>query len=191
MGIIADRPLPPRPNDRPLIVALAGGGTGGAELFRLLLKAIQNKKQEQDARIRCVVGPFGRVEELAQAAELDERVEIWPEGGVEQAVADAAVIVARVGYNTAYHVIQTDRPLILVPLYNEGREQVYRAERLAELAGVWLVDEAGPAAVERLTEAVRAGLASGPAERELPFGLDGAKRAARWVVELVEGADRK
>lgn len=191
VGVIADRPLPSRPSDRPLIVALAGGGTGGGVLFRLLLAATRKEEIAQEVRIRFVVGPFGRVEEVVGAADLDERFEIWPEGGVEEAVAEASVIVARAGYNTAYHVIQTDRPLILVPLYNEGREQVYRAERLAELSGVWLVDEADPAAGKRLTEAIRAGLARGPVARKLPFGLDGAKRAAKWVVDVATGEGRR
>ncbi len=188
-GVIAARPPRPAPAAEAVVVGLAGGGTGGRRMFEDLLGLKAAGRLPEEVGVRLVAGPFGRAGELARKAEALPRVEVWPLGSVEEAVRDASVAVARVGYNTAYSLIQTDLPLVLTPLPTDGEEQIYRARRLAELAGVWSVDEREPGAAEALAGAVLAALETGPTRRDLPFGTAGAERAAEAIIEAA-GAKR-
>lgn len=184
VGVVTRRPLPPSEPASPTVVALSGGGQGGAHMFRLLLRAVLPLVESDGVRLRCVVGPFGSGEGLEIPGGLRDRVELLPESSTEEAVRDASLVVSRVGYNTAYSLVQTDLPLVFVPLPAPGDEQSYRAGLLARLPGISVVEQESPGAEELLRAEVLRGLGSGRVARELPFSVDGARRTAEWLAAL-------
>lgn len=184
VGVVTRRPLPPSAPKSPTVVALSGGGHGGAQMFRLLLRAVLPFVESEGVGLRCVVGPFGSGEGLEVPEGLRDRVELLPESSTEEAVRDASLVVSRVGYNTAYTLVQTELPIVFVPLPAPGDEQGYRARLLTRLPNVSVVEQQSPGAEELLRAEVLRGLGSGRAARELPFSVDGARRAAEWLNAL-------
>lgn len=174
----------PSPGEPPLIAALSGGGAQAGDLLDLLLAALGGALDRGELRLRFVIGPFTPEEPLRARAGGRPGIDLWPEGSAEEAVGGASLVVSRVGYNTAYTVVQTNLPVVFLPIRAENREQTLRAERLAELDGVYRVDETAPDPAPALGEAIRRGLAETPVARRLPFAVDGARRAADWLLEL-------
>jgi predicted glycosyltransferase len=187
VGFVTGRvPAASPQGDPPLITALSGGGAQAGDLLDLLLEAVGGLLDRGELRLRFVIGPFTPEEPLRARAGGRPGVDLWAEGGVEEAVGGASLVVSRVGYNTAYTVVQTDLPVVFVPIQAENREQNLRAARLAELAGVYSLEETDPRPAAALAEAVRRGLAETPVARRLPFAVDGARRAAEWLLELAD-----
>ncbi|HVR95031.1 MAG TPA: hypothetical protein VMW27_00345 [Thermoanaerobaculia bacterium] len=187
VGFVTGR-VPPAspPGEPPLITALSGGGTQAGDLLDLLMEAVGDALDRGELRLRFVIGPFTPEGPLRARAGGRPGVDLWPEGTVEEAVEGASLVVSRVGYNTAYMVVQTNLPVVFVPIRAENREQTLRAARLAELEGVYSVDETAPAQdlLPSLRDAIRRGLAETPVSRRLPFAVDGARRAADWLLEV-------
>lgn len=167
-GVIARPPEDPGPPcEPPLVVALAGAGAGGAELFSWLQDSLRGR-----ARLRVVLGPLSNAR-LVSSPDL----EVLAEGAAEQSLRGASLVVARAGYNTAYTLARSSLPVILAPLDTpeSGAEQLERAEALARLPGIWCLHRPDPAVLE---EAL-----AWRGRRELPFRVDGAERAARFLLE--------
>ncbi len=162
----------------PLVAVLSGGGEGAERLASLVLNAVQ----DDPLRLRFVVGPFASPDGIRALAGNDPRIEVWPEGSVEEAIGDASLIVSRTGYNTAYTVVQSDLPVTFVPLSGGNEEQSSRAARLSELERVESIDDRDANAASALRESILRGLAAGRRARPLPFSTDGARRAAEWVL---------
>jgi predicted glycosyltransferase len=167
----------------PLIAVLSGGGEGAERLTRLVLAATDDLLAEGKIQIRFVVGPFASSDDVAQQTGARQCIEVWPEGSVEDAIRGASLIVCRVGYNTAYSVVQSDLPIILTPLMGGNEEQAMRAARLAELPGIETIDDREPDAPQSLAAAIERGLAAGRRKRVLPFSTNGAQRAAQWILD--------
>jgi predicted glycosyltransferase len=182
VGIVAGRILPSSDTQTPILVGLTGGGTGAEKLFKMLVDATEAEVKRGSLKLRFVVGPFTSADTLKKHLPAEENIEIWPEGTVEKAIQDASIVVSRVGYNTAYTVVQTDLPIVLVPLKMPGDEQGYRARLLAQLPNVLTVDEGATDATTVLATNIRHGLEVGRVKRELPFRIDGARQAAEWVM---------
>lgn len=167
-GIICRAPEPAgRVESPPLVVALAGAGAGGAQLFGWLRQSLRGK-----ARLRVVLGPLSDAPELAS----DEQVEVLREGAAEASLQGASLVVARAGYNTAYTLARSSLPVVLMPLDTpqSGAEQLERARALATLPGIWCLR--GPE--DRVLEEAL----GWRGERVLPFRVDGAERAARFLL---------
>lgn len=167
-GIICRAPEPGgRADSPPLVVALAGAGAGGAELFGWLRSSLRGK-----ARLRVVLGPLSDAPELAS----DEQIEVLREGAAEASLQGASLVVARAGYNTAYTLARSSLPVVLMPLDTpqSGVEQLERARALATLPGIWCLR--GP------DDAVLDQALGWSGERVLPFRVDGAERAARYLL---------
>jgi predicted glycosyltransferase len=167
----------------PLIAVLSGGGEGAERLTRLVLAATEELLAESKLQLRFVVGPFASADDVRQQTGVRQGIDVWPEGSVEEAIRGASLIVCRVGYNTAYSVVQSDLPIVLAPLMGGNEEQAMRAARLAELTDIETIDDREPDAAQSLAAAVGRGLAAGHSMRVLPFSTDGAKRAAQWILE--------
>lgn len=186
VGVVARRPFPTVRPPVPTVVTLAGGGTRGAQLFQMVLKAASPLLESDDLKLRFVVGPFGSMDRLSVPEKLRDRVELLADCSTEEAIRDASLVVSRVGYNTAYTVIQTDVPIVFVPLPAPGQEQGYRARMLARLPDVSVIEEERPRAEEDLRVAIQRGLGSSPVVRELPFRIDGARGAADLLMEIAD-----
>jgi len=163
----------PAADGRPIITVLSGGGDSADRLMDLMRSA-------GDYRMRFVAGPFAPA-----ISTIDNDSEIWPEGSVEDAIRGASLIVCRAGYNTAYTVVQSDLPLVFVPLRGH-EEQCTRAKKLATLENVECVDENADA----LRASIERGLNRGRRARSLPFSTNGAQRAAEWIIDETTAAHR-
>jgi len=176
--------------DSPRVVALSGGGAQAAHLAELLLAALAAELRAGRIRLRLVVGPFTPASAVEVLVAGCRGVEVWAEGASEDAIQDASLVVARVGYNTAYTLMRSPLPVVLVPIRSPDGEQALRAARLGELAGVWNVagpeDEPKGDVVARLAAAISDGLARGARARHLPFAVDGARGAAAWLLRAAE-----
>lgn len=182
VGFVTEKVAPSQPSEGPPLVAvLSGGGEGAERLTTLVLDAVRS----EPLRLRFVVGPFASADEV-RARTDNAAIEVWPEGTVEDAIADASLIVSRTGYNTAYTVVQSDLPVTFVPLSGGNEEQSMRAARLAELDRVESIDDRDANSAVALRESIRRGLAAGRHARPLPFSTDGARRAAEWILETAE-----
>lgn len=168
----------------PIVAVLSGGGEGAARLTAILLDAARDGLAAGALRLRFVVGPFGSVDEVQQLAGGLEGVEIWAEGSAEDAIGDASLVVSRAGYNSAYTVVQSNLPVVFVPLRGNP-EQELRASRLAELPGVESIDEND---VASLRASMERGLAAGRRPRAIPFSTDGAQQAAEWILTAAKEA---
>jgi len=125
--------------------------------------------------LRFVAGPMADMDRLAGLARGCDRLDLVQACSVEEAARDAAVVVSRVGYNSAFTLARTDIPLVLAPA--TLAEQTRRASLLAELDGIWTCPQ--DALESRLPALLEAALARGRTPRSLPFRVDGAQRAAR------------
>jgi predicted glycosyltransferase len=172
-----------------LIAVLSGGGEGAERLTRLVLTATDELLTAGRLQLRFVVGPFASSEDVRQQTAARQGIEVWPEGSVEEAIRGASMIVCRVGYNTAYSVVQSDLPIILTPLMGGNEEQAMRAARLAELQDVETVDDRAADAAQSLAAAIGRGLAAGRSKRVLPFSTDGARHAAQWILDAASEAN--
>lgn len=184
VGVIAQRALPRLQSVSPTAVILSGGGTGGAQLFRLVLQAALPLFESTDVKLRFVVGPFGSKDKLDVPGQLRDRVELLSEASTQETIRDGSLIISRAGYNTAYTVIQTPLPLIFVPFAFPGDEQIYRARMMARLPNVAVIEEDWPNAVLQLRAAMQHGLGSVNVARELPFRTDGAERTADLLMTI-------
>jgi predicted glycosyltransferase len=181
VGVVTKPPLPPRhAGPRPRLVALAGGGTGGAEVYRLVLEAMRGLP---DWQLRLLVGPFGEAADVAALAHSHQGVEVWSTGTAEAAIRDATIVVSRAGYNTSYTLVQSDRPVVFIPQQLAGDDQPSRARRMAGLPKVWNLDSSDPQIVASLAGILRGDLS--PVARALPFRIDGAAAAAREIMQLI------
>ena len=184
VGVVA-RIAPPRLTPEfPTIVCLSGGGAGAPQLFQLVLAAMRPLMHSNNLRLRFVAGPFGSADQIEVPNEFEEYIDLVAEASTDEAIRDASVVISRAGYNTSYALVQTELPLIFVPLPAPGDEQSYRAQKLARLLNVSAVDQTDPSVPELLRAALEQALNCEPSSRELPFRTDGAARTADFITAL-------
>jgi predicted glycosyltransferase len=136
-------------------------------------------------RLRLIAGVYHEAGEAVERARDMPGVELLERGGAEECTRDAAVVVGRCGYNTAFSLANTDLPLIFIPWPSPDpayTEQFDRARALATLPGIWWLDERESDAAEKLAQALEKALKRGRVPRELPFTTGGAEAAARLLV---------
>jgi predicted glycosyltransferase len=170
----ADRPRDPR-----LLAAAAGGGGDGEAVFRVATQALRRRPTW---RGEFAAGPFADGHAIRRAAHsLKGRLIVhraMSECGALFARAGAVVQMA--GYNSTFEALMAGQRSVLVPRVHPRREQAIRAERLA---GLGLVDVVEPGAssadVARLLEQPRT---VGPDSIALAgIDLRGAQRAAARI----------
>ncbi len=185
VGLVSDLPREPLPTEPGLVVVLCGGGTSAPALIEQVLaaKALMHADRQLPAprpvRFRVVAGPMADPATLTSLIARDADVEWIGRANAADAVRDAQVVVARCGYNTAGLLTRTDRPLIFVPAVGSSGDQLIRAERLAQMPGVWSLTAESTGA--DLATTLDAALASPPIARDAAWQLDGARGAADWL----------
>jgi predicted glycosyltransferase len=164
-----------------------GGGADGFGVVSAFLRAARLAPLPCPAVV--VTGPLMPAADVAAArrlaAGLDVRVfELRTD--MEAVVAGARAVVAMAGYNTVSELLRARKPALLVPRVRPSREQLIRAQALADGGRAALLhpDELTP---RRLRDALDALLARGEQPGELADG-DGAARAAALLGGLADAA---
>jgi predicted glycosyltransferase len=162
-----------------LLAAAAGGGGDGEAVFRVATQALHRRPTW---RGEFAAGPFADANAVRQAVHaLNGRVTVhraMSECGALFARAGAVVQMA--GYNSTYEALLAGQRSVLVPRTHPRREQAIRAERLA---GLGLVDVVEPGAssadVARLLDRPRTVTPDSLARAGID--LHGARRAAGLI----------
>ena len=175
----------------PLVVAGFGGGwRAEADAPRLLDGLAAYRASGRPAQLALALGPAAAPELLAdlraRASTLSGVcIERWiPHFSQLLAHADLALLQAG---STVYQILETDIPILLMVRDYKSREQHARAERLARLPGVRMVQ--GAALEQEPIESWLAwGIGSPRAPRQTGFSFEGAPRAAAALEPLLPPA---
>lgn len=171
------------PGRRPLVIATAGGGEDGCELFEAFLGAADGAGW--DAHL--VAGPMaaafaGSLRARCAGAGVTFHTTMPALAGV---IASADAVVCMGGYNTLLEVVAAGTPAVCLPRRYPRTEQAIRAERFAAMGLVSTLESsvhgALRAAVDRALVQDRRLLRARTRER---LDLNGAVNAARSLLEL-------
>ncbi len=154
-GWVVDAPVA-RARDPRLLAAAAGGGGDGEAVFRL---ATQTLHRRPDWRGEIAAGPFADADAVRCAARsLNGRVKVHR--GMSECgalFARAGAVVQMAGYNSTFEALRAGQRSVLVPRRHPRREQAIRAERLARLGLVDVVEpDATPEDLLRVLDRPRA-----------------------------------
>ena len=190
-GFVAQRPEPGArgrirrslnlTDGRRLVVASVGGGKVGFPLLRSVYEAHRKMRvADSELYLTLFTGPFMDQENVqALEAGADERVRIQrftTDFLSHMAAADLSVSMA--GYNTCMNVIAAGVPALVQP-FDRNREQRMRAERLADIGAVEIIEEADLRS-NRLFRKMTAAMA-GKRRLSARIDLNGAEKTAQWL----------
>lgn len=174
----------------PRVLVTTGGGEDGAAVLRAYLSDLSALPRAVTLHSVVICGP-----ELAmparQAIKRDfgalpdvELVDF--EGDMPRRYADADVVVSMAGYNTICELLSCGKKAVLVPRTTPVREQLMRAELLANRGYFRMVrpDQLTPGT---LMEHVRAAIDAPTPLHDID--LDGLPRIRRRIRHLLEGAE--
>jgi predicted glycosyltransferase len=171
--------------DSRLIVAMAGGGADGYELFETLLRSFPSLTADRPCVLVVVTGPFLPEAELRSLQQLSAGLPVHLVSHVDDSLSyqrAADLVIAMAGYNTTSEILSLGTRALLVPRRGPSAEQQMRARRFAERGWVsWLP----PASLstENLTVAVLDALDSPVDPASRPPDLLGRQRAARHLLD--------
>lgn len=163
-----------------LIVVSAGSGSVGFPLLEAGMRAFALLPQRRSARMVVFTGPFMPAEQVARLSGLAGGPVALRRFSThflsELAAADLSLSMG--GYNTSMNLLAAQVPALVWP-FAQNREQRLRAERLARLGAVQVIDDTDlePA---RLAAAMGRMLAN-RARPAVDIDLDGAAATARWI----------
>jgi predicted glycosyltransferase len=175
---LADHP------DSKLLVAMAGGGADGYELFETLVRALPAVTAEHPCVLVVVTGPFLPEAERTRLQELSAGLPVHLVSQVDDSLSHlsaADLVIAMAGYNTTSEILSLGARALLVPRRGPSAEQQMRADRFAQRG--W-VDWLPPASLsqETLATAVLEALEKPDATAVVPPDLFGRQRAARHLL---------
>jgi predicted glycosyltransferase len=170
--------------DSKLLVAMAGGGADGYELFETLLRALPTVTAEHPCVLVVVTGPFLPEAERTRLEELSAGLPVHLVSQVDDSLSHlsaADLVIAMAGYNTTSEILSLGARALLVPRRGPSAEQQMRADRFARRG--W-VDWLPPASLsqETLATAVLEALDKPDAPALVPPDLFGRQRAARHLL---------
>lgn len=123
-------------HDEKLVLVTPGGGGDGYRLVESYLRGLANFEGDRDFTSRILLGPEmpdSQKDSLLAVAKNLEKVELCEfsdDLGSEMEAADLVVCMG--GYNTICEVLSYSKRAIVVPRIHPVREQLIRAERMAE-----------------------------------------------------------
>lgn len=175
---------------RPLVAVTIGGGDGGGETVILpFLEMLRRYRAELDFRAEILTGPFVAPELARRMHALAEGLPVTLRDFIPSTAAlyrRAELVLATAGYNTTTDLMQHARRAVLVPRVLYRKEQLIRAQRLAELGLVTCLAPA-EATPEGMFQAIRAARRDEPLTRARAEGrlfLDGAEHFAEFCASL-------
>jgi len=171
-----------------LIVASAGGGKVGWEALAATLAACREQPRLSQAALRVFSGPFCDEEVyaglVAAAARLPHARTARFTQGFADVLAASDLSVSLAGYNTVMGVLAAGCRGLVAP-FDQNREQRLRAERLAGLGLLGVLEPADLAPPVLAGRMIRALAAPLPAKGGID--LDGARGTARFLEALAAG----
>jgi predicted glycosyltransferase len=170
------------------MVASAGGGMVGEDLFRTVLDAHARPEAAACPPLTIVAGPFLPASAWAALeSKMNRRSRVTLLRAVRSLpalLAGAAGSISQCGYNTAMDLIATGVPALVIPFSTDREdEQIKRARRLESLGALRLLapGDATPRQVAREMAALR-----DFRPRPACLDLNGAERSARMLASLCE-----
>ena len=172
-------------DDSRLIVASAGGGKVGFVLLNAVIRAFEKISLEADTYLQVFTGPFMESDAVRRLQEMGtDRIAVsrfTPDFPAYLSAADLSVSMA--GYNTCMNIMAAQVPSLVWP-FSQNREQRLRAERIAEMGGMRILEDtdlepkhlAGLLTMN-LTERTRPGYS---------VDLDGAVHSLDWIQSWME-----
>ncbi len=172
-------------DDSRLIVASAGGGKVGFVLLNAVILAFEKISLEADAYLQVFTGPFMESDAVRRLQKMGtDRITVsqfTPDFPAYLSAADLSVSMA--GYNTCMNIMAAQVPSLVWP-FSQNREQRLRAERIAEMGGMQILEDAD------LEPKHLAGLMTrNLTERTRPsysVDLDGAVHSLDWIQSWME-----
>lgn len=175
--------------DASLVVAMAGGGADGQQLFETLVRAVPQVLSSKNCVLLVVTGPFLPAAERARLRELAKGLPIVVRASVPDSLNylnAADLVVAMAGYNTTAEILSLGRRALLVPRSGPSAEQRLRASGFAARGWVhWLPPD--KLTTGTLADAVVQALDAEPGQFDASPDLRGRQRAVEHLV--VRGAD--
>lgn len=180
------RRLRPLPAERPSLLVTTGGGEDGSErldTYLDCLDCLDCKAPFWDSQL--LLGPLlprEQARRIRRHGRLLDGVSVKEfRADVPRLLEEADAVVAMAGYNTTAEILQSGLPAVLLPRSAPRREQLIRAQRLADLGLVECLPEPTP---ESLRSAVERALARRRTVRtSVPLG--GAARFAEIALDLL------
>jgi len=168
-----------------LIVASAGGGKVGFVLLDAVIQAFEMISPESDVHLKVFTGPFMENDAVRHLQEMGtDRIAVsrfTPDFPAYLSAADLSVSMA--GYNTCMNILAARVPSLVWP-FSQNREQRLRAERIAEMGGMRILDDAD------LEPKQLAGLMTRILSERVrpvyPVDLDGAVHSLDWIQSWME-----
>ncbi len=172
-------------DDSRLIVASAGGGKVGFVLLNAVIRAFDKISLEADAYLQVFTGPFMENDAVRHLQEMGtDRIvvsQFTPDFPAYLSAADLSISMA--GYNTCMNIMAAQVPSLVWP-FSQNREQRLRAERIAEMGGMRILEDAdlepkhlAELMTRNLTERTRPGYS---------VDLDGAVHSLDWIQSWME-----
>lgn len=166
-----------------LIVASAGSGSVGAPLLDAVCRAFRLLGEDSSTcHLQIFSGPFmahNDFERLKKETNARVTVSRFTDDFLAY-LAAADLSVSMGGYNTSMNILATRVPALVWP-FDQNREQRMRAERLAEIGAMQLLNnsdlEPGRLAALMLQVMGR------DAEKSIEADLNGADHTALWIVD--------
>jgi predicted glycosyltransferase len=171
--------------NEPLIVASAGGGRVGADLLRAVLDAQARLAESRQLRLCVFTGPF-----MAEGDFSDLQGKAASVPGVQVArfttdflsfLAAADLSISMAGYNTCMNILAARVPSLVWP-FAQNQEQRLRAEKLAALGGLTLLNQEDLEPT-RLAVLMEKALMAGKGSVKPVVNLAGAEVTTRWLEE--------
>ena len=171
--------------NEPLIVASAGGGRVGADLLRTVLDAHAQLAKSRQLRLCVFTGPF-----MAEGDFSDLQGKAASVPGVQLTrftteflsfLAAADLSISMAGYNTCMNILAARVPSLVWP-FAQNQEQRLRAEKLAALGGLTLLNQEDLEPT-RLAVLMEKALMAGRGSVKPVVNLAGAEVTARWLEE--------
>lgn len=172
-------------DDSRLIVASAGGGKVGFALLDAVILAFENMTIGTDAYLQVFTGPFLENDAFSSLqGRGTDRIEVsrfTSDFPAYLCAADLSVSMA--GYNTCMNILAAGVPSLVWP-FSQNREQRLRAERISEMGGMRILEDAD-LDPKHLAELMTLNLS----RRVCPAvsaDLDGAVHTVNWILSWME-----
>jgi len=171
------------------VVAATGSGAIGYSVLVVVLKAIA-LAERQDWNVTIVTGPYM---EGSQVDDLRRRIATLPDPArveLQQFLPDlphfmttADLFIGRGGYNTLVDIVSAGCPSIIIPYETDMSDQLEHASLFARHGHVSILRERH-LTPENLSRMIRQTLSSFPPKTTIEIDLEGADRAAAYILEL-------